>query len=103
DSDDTAKRAQILHPSPLLLSEIYETKFPRILQGIDPAQPLGSGLLWAAAQQRMQPPHGRAGAGLQMAAHHLEVLADSHRLQGGDLRGGFEEKQKPFSRPARSD
>src|SRR5205809_2178435 len=102
-SGDQAKRGQMFHPSTLPLPEVSQAEFPRIRQGIDPAQPLGSGLLWAAAQQRMRPPHSSAGAGLQMAADHLEVLADSHHLQGGDLRGGFEEKQKPAHRPARSD
>ena len=45
----------------------------------------------------------RAGAGLQMAAHYLEMLADPQPLQGGNLRGSLEEKQKPASPSARSD
>src|SRR6266581_5243057 len=100
---DQAERGQMSHPSPLSVLEILEAKFPRIRQGIDPAQSLGRGLLWAAAKQRMQPPHRGPGAGLQMAAHYLEMLAEPQHLQRANLRGGLEEKREPFSRPARSD
>ena len=100
---DQTKRGQTSCPSALSVSEIPSTKFPRIRQGIDPAQSLGSGLLRAAAHQRLRAPHRGAGAGLQMAADPLEMLAESHGIQGSPLRSSVEEKQKPFSRPARSD
>jgi hypothetical protein len=63
---------------------------------------------WAAAYYFQQctpggsPSHRGPGAGLQMAADHLEMLAEPHAVQGSDLRSGVKEKQKPLSRPARS-
>ena len=68
----------LLRSSALLLSEVPQAELPRVRQGKHPVEPLGRGLLPAAAPQRFFPPHGRAGAGLQMAAHHLALLAEPH-------------------------
>ena len=60
---------------------------------------------WAAAyylQQRDQgssAPHRGAGAGVQMAAHHLALLAESHGLSGGNLRSGLAQTRQPTRGP----
>src|SRR6266700_6084565 len=95
---DQAERGQMSRPSPLPVPEIPEAKFPRIRPGIDPAQPLGGCLLRTATKQRLRPPYRGPGAGLQMAADYLEMLAEPPHLQRGNLRGGIEEKPQPFSR-----
>ena len=62
---------------------------------------LGRGVLFAATDQGLSAPHRRAGAGLQMAAGHLPLLAESHPLSGGNLRGRLEEKRQSAGRLVR--
>ena len=41
-------------------------------------EPVGGGVLPATTHQGLSAPHGGAGAGVQMAADHLALLAGSH-------------------------
>ena len=50
----------------------------------------------AAASERMRPSHRRPLAGQQMAADHLEMLAEPHPLSGATLRSRLEKSRQPF-------
>src|SRR2546427_2030112 len=50
---------------------------------------MGGGVLPATTAAGRAPSHGGAGAGLQMAAGHLALLAGSTPLRRADLRGRF--------------
>src|ERR1041385_9307315 len=89
----------MLRPPPLSLSEVHPPELSRIRQGIDPAQPLGRGLLRSAAPEGLPSSHRRARLGLQMATDYLEMLADPLDLQRGDLRSGPAQGSEPAGEP----
>jgi len=100
---DQAKRGQMLHPSPLLLSEISETKFTR-----NHAKESILHSRWAAAYYRQQRNKG--------CGHHTAVRALAYKWQRiiwkcwqtrtvykeAIYEAALKKKQKPFS-PCRSD
>jgi hypothetical protein len=77
-----------------LLSEVPPAELPRVCQGQPAVEPLGGGLLPATTDQRQSASDGGAGAGVQMAAGHLALLAESHSLSRSHLPGGLAEKRQ---------
>ena len=92
---DQAQRGLLSHSPALSVPEVSPAKLPRVCQGKHPVESLGGGVLFAAAQQGLSAPHGGAGAGVQMAAGDLALLAGAHALSGADLRGGVAQAGQP--------
>jgi transposase len=63
-----------------LRPEVPPPELPRVRRGVHPPFVLGAGLLRAAAREGQRPPRGDAGAGLQVGADHLPLLADPNTL-----------------------
>ena len=75
-----------------LCPKVPQAELPRVCQGKHSVEPMGGGVLFAAAYQGQSASDRGAGLGLQVAAGDLPLLAESHSLSGSHLRGGFEEK-----------
>ena len=78
--DQAAAAAVATFTGAICCPEVPPAKLPRVCQGKHFVEPLGGGLLPATTHQGLSASHGGAGAGLQMAADHLALLAESHTL-----------------------
>ena len=95
------ERQQMPRSSPLSLPQVPWPELPRIRQGKCPLESLGGRLPPPTAHQGCPPAHRRPGSGLQMAAHHLALLAGPQTLRGENLRSRTAQSQQPLGGPAR--